>query len=356
MTIIRRSIFWKLLFAFPCSVSSLLQSSTSSHLPSSSAPITPKNLNGVQLTTINGSSKTAVKSNVNTNNISIRSTISEDIPTIVDLLAFETSPPPSQSVFNWNAKMQRLKTVQSLSTQLTTRLHAIDAGKAILRSSIMDEYESMTDSAEEFASLTPQILWNDESFRNKCERAVKTAMEFEKYSTPWNHHNFALTPDPRMLNHFMITATDTSFMDEPVGFCEVGMLSHPDEMIEDDEGDESVEQERESIIFCIGNLVVSPNQRRKGVGQKLMKSALRAIRMYSKRTSSTATAGLYVDEMNVGATQLYENMGFRVTGKCNYVEGRVFMQANLMDRDMYSNKNVEEASEVVESSSSTALS
>jgi len=243
-----------------------------------------------------------------TRDITIRTTQPEDLPTIIDLLSFETSK-ESPNLFNWITKMQRLQNVQSLTLQLTNRLNAIHAGRALKNSPLLKEYEGADISLQ-------QVLWSDISFRNKCEKAVKTTLEYNKYSTLWDSHHFALTPDAKMLNHFMMTAFDSSCMGEPVGFCEVGILSNP--QIED------------GIFFCVGNLVVSPNKRRRGIGKQLMNCAIRMMRIHGQRVD-IETAGLHVDGENVDAIQLYEKMGFTVTGKCSHVEGRVFMQLELKE-------------------------
>ena len=254
------------------------------------------------------------------NRVNIRPTKKEDLATIVDLLSFETSK-ETPNLFNWNAKMQRLKHTQSLNEQLSNRLSAIQAGREVLKSPIIEEYKN-TDVC------LSQILWSDDSFRNKCETAVKTTLEYNQYPTLWDNHNFALTPNPSSLNHFMLTAVDPEFLNEAVGFCEVGIMTNADA---DDDEDE--------LFFCVANLVVSPNQRRRGIGKHLMASAIRMMRIQGKRGASIgtdaahpiATMGLYVDGDNVEAIRLYEKMGFTVKGQCNHVQGRIFMQMKLED-------------------------
>ena len=274
------------------------------------------------------SQTTGTLSQRGTNSIFIRTTKSDDLATIVDLLAFEKANEGEDSqpnIFNWNRGINKLKSKQSLNLQLTHRLDAILAANTFRNSLSIEEYKDMP---------IQNILWNNDSFRNKVEKAVKTTKEYNEYKSQWDDHNFALTPDESMLHHFMITAVDPEFVGKEneagtVGFCEVGILLSP----------------HDGFVPCIGNLVVSPNQRRRGVGRRLMECASRLIRVYSARITSnsddddgedeqgfnSSIVGLYVDDGNQDAIRLYEKMGFEVSGKCNDVKGRVFMQLDIRE-------------------------
>ena len=285
----------------------------------------------------NGNGSTIAHQRTRTNGISVRSTKPNDLPTIVDLLAFETSGPNGSSpkTFNWKTKMQRLKNIQSLKTQLSNRLSVVNAARELMhpQSPLVKKYADDTNVDIDVSAhaRAHQILWSDDSFRNKCEKAIKTTLEYNTYSTLWNNYNFALTPDERLMQHYMITAIDDTFVGyddddgdgdgDVVGFCEVGILSNPD-----------VEGE---LMYCIGNLVVSPNHRQRGIGSKLIKNALRTMRMHGKaQLLGLENVGLYVDGQNENAIGLYEKIGFQVTGKCNHVDDRLFMQMNLLDTDV----------------------
>ena len=247
---------------------------------------------------------------VTRSSIHIRTTKEGDLPTIIDLLAFESSKQDnSPSILNWNAKIQLLKNQNSLSSQLKHRFAAINAGHSLRYSHFFEKYdEANVDISSQ------QILWSHDGFRDKVEKAVKVTREYIEYPTQWDEHNFSLTPDASMLKHFMITAADSDFVGanrenlEPVGFCEVGVLSSP----------------QDEPMFCVGNLVVSPNQRRRGIGERLMDCAIRLIQRYGQDFDALKI-GLYVDGDNVNAIKLYEKMGFKAAGECNHVQGRIFM-------------------------------
>ena len=269
--------------------------------------------------------------------IRIRSTIEDDLPTIVDLLSSETISPLQQSekiakvkpfrpsLFgNWNISMKKVQNKASFSSQLTHRLAAMNhATKVLSTQSLVPNDEIDTDQLR-------YALWGDDAFRNKVENAVRQTSACQ--GTIWDDWNFAITPEKKMLHHFMLSATDDDFLDQVVAFCEVGICEAPIQ-VDADDGDQV---EQRCIIPCIGNLVVSPNHRRRGVGKKLVKSVIRLVRMYAEQlydkpqNQHDGVLGLFVDQDNYSAISLYEKVGFEITGYSDDHESkRIFMIHNL---------------------------
>ena len=224
---------------------------------------------------------------------------------------------------NWNASMKKLKNEASLTSQLTHRLAAINQATKVL--SIPSEDSNQIDDHQ----MKRRVLWGNDTFRSKVETAVRHTSACE--GTIWDNWNFAITPENKMLHHFMLSATDDEFLDQVVGFCEVGICEVPSEI----EG--FGHQSENCIIPCIGNLVVSPNHRRRGVGKKLVQSVIRLLKTYEKQVYNTdlqhqdeSLLGLFVDETNDSAIRLYEQTGFKVVGKCKQNESdRIFMTHHL---------------------------
>lgn len=279
--------------------------------------------------------------------IRIRSTKETDLPTIIDLLAFEASsqniPQKTSNIpllfGNWNMSMKKLKNEVSLSSQLTQRFAAKQRAENVLSMHHNQHQQKLYKNIDELR----YILWADDTFRNKLEKAVQTTSTWE--GTIWDDWNFALTPESNMLHHFMITALDDEFVgmntdndDESasvVGFCEVGICNVPSNY--------DCKDGQSRYMPCIGNLVVSPNHRRRGIGKRLIQSAVRLMRLTShrhhidssfqdrnNRNSFIDEVSLYVDEDNLQAIRLYEREGFVVGGRCDEKDkGRVFMTMNM---------------------------
>jgi ribosomal protein S18 acetylase RimI-like enzyme len=282
--------------------------------------------------------------------IRIRSTKETDLPTIIDLLAFEASTSqntknetPQQKTSNlpllfgnWNMSMKKLKSEVSFSSQLTQRFAAKKRAEKVLSIHHNQQQQKLTNDIEELR----YILWADDTFRNKLEKAVQTTSTWE--GTIWDDWNFALTPESNMLHHCMITALDDEFVginaddddDESasvVGFCEIGICNVPSNY--------DCKEGQSRYMPCIGNLVVSPNHRRRGIGKRLIQSAIRLMRLTSHRydthsfdngNSLIDTVSLYVDEDNFQAIRLYEREGFVVAGRCHEKDNeRVFMTLKI---------------------------
>ena len=204
----------------------------------------------------------------------------------------------------------------------------------------MEEMKEEMNEAS-ITSIPLNILWNQDAYRATVEKAVMTTLEYNSMQeTPWDEWNFALTPDKFMFFHLMMTAVDEEFQSErsdpePVGFCEVGIVRHPNCK----KGNSSAnDKSNEVFIPCITNLVVSPNQRRRGIGKRMMDCAIRAVRVYGRQLNDgdddsvgckLNSVGLYVDEDNNSAMALYRQMGFKVTGTCTDVNDRVFMELDM---------------------------
>lgn len=270
--------------------------------------------------------------------IRIRSTVEDDLPTIVDLLASETISPQQQSeeiakvkpfrsslFSNWNVSIKKLKNEASLSSQLTHRLAAMNHATKVLSTQSLVHNDDEIDTEQ-----MRYALWGDDTFRTKVENAVRQTSACE--GTIWDDWNFAITPEKKMLHHFMLSATDDEFLDQVVGFCEVGICEAPIQV----EADDCDQMEQHCIIPCIGNLVVSPNHRRRGVGKKLVKSVIRLVTMHAQQlydnpqSHHDSMLGLFVDEDNYSAISLYEKAGFKISGKSDNNESkRIFMIHNL---------------------------
>ena len=213
----------------------------------------------------------------------IRSTREEDIDQVASLLSAAMVDPPKNNKFNWRSSMDLLKTKVGVDSLIRSRIQAIQEGQRF----------SALISPDYAESDRLRLLWSNDAFRLRVERAAKESTE----PHIWGEHNFALVPnDPCWLQHKMLTAQD-AVSGEIIGFCEVAMLK-------------SVPlDEKDCVIHCaptIANLVTSPQHRRRGIGSKLLKSAERFVR----DKWSSDELNLYVDKDNTAAISLYSNMGF----------------------------------------------
>lgn len=272
--------------------------------------------------------------------IVIKSTSFEDLPTVVDLLAFESSSKEVLVPFFRN--LQLAKNQNAFKIQLKDRLEAIKfSSKAIHQLSFgFSQSDSILLQDTDYGR---RMLWNHDGIRNRVEKAVKSTLEYSQIPTRWDNHNFALVPEPSMLYHFMISARDNEFVGtngdgSVVGFCEVMMMNSPNG----------------EVVPSIINLAVSPNHRRRGIGIRMLNCALRRIRLDSKRQQDDLCGsqviergtrieqfantkqdmslipnpkiGLQVHVRNKGAIKLYEKVGFQ--SKREYVE-MIYMEMDL---------------------------
>ena len=311
--------------------------------------------------------------------IRIRTTKESELPAIVDLLAFESAYSSSSSrqqqlqqksiLFgNWNISIQKIKNEASLTSQLQHRLAAVKHASKVLSSSSSSSSSLFDYDNHEYDTneVMRHTLWSDDTFRNKLRKAAKVTSDCE--GTIWDDWNFSITPDPIMLQHCMMTAYDLDFVgggfvassnidggsgdddsnDDDfgvVGFCEVGICQMPSSFVNKYFNYEIYEADDVIMIPCIGNVVVSPNHRRRGIGKKLIQSAKRMVGIklphdknkYSSNNNNNnnindsfdeddedekkknallqGIIGLYVNHDNLSAIRLYEKQGFVVVGK-----------------------------------------
>lgn len=251
-------------------------------------------------------------------NIVLRCTKKEDLPFIIDLLTFETtSVDKDKSIFNWNQKLHQLKSRKSFTDQLNTRLKGLESS--------ITTYKNIQ---KEYPNVTINDVWNHNLFadsKRKLSQAIQTSLEYDD-AFPWKDYNLALPPTSQMMYHTMVTAFDPSFRsseDEvlPIGFCEVACKKSP---------------EHERPVPCIMNLVVSPNQRRRGIAQRMIRNAVKHVQMnypfmeMDDNDSSHQTIGLYVDDSNENAISLYKKMGFQ---KVSSLDGQMFMEMNISEEE-----------------------
>lgn len=278
------------------------------------------------------------RSKINDNAIVIRSTSFEDLPTVVDLLAFESIP---KEVVPFFRNLQIAKNRNAFKIQLKDRLDAIKFTSKAIQQSLCGISSSHTLSLEDINNYR-RLIWNHDGIRNRVERAVKTTQEYSHIPTKWDNYNFALVPEPSMLYHFMISAYDNDFVGSSgngnvVGFCEVMMMNAPNG----------------EVVPSIINLAVSPNHRRRGIGTRMLYCALRRVRLDSRRQQEAMFVshmmdhersdretnafqnnylipnpmiGLQVHVKNQGAIHLYEKVGFQIKSEDHEM---IYMEMDL---------------------------
>ncbi|KAG7353043.1 acyl-CoA N-acyltransferase [Nitzschia inconspicua] len=237
----------------------------------------------------------------------IRSTATEDIPTISTILSRallkEEEKPrhkyEPQPAFNFKRKMEFLRTKAGVVSLLHSRMEAIAVGRKIWQ---MVSSESSLKGLDEKDKL--RYLWSSEIFRNKLEKACK--LSDEPHS--WKNYNFACAPESmEQLFHKMLTAENVA-TGEIIGFCEVAMLSQPKHWCSVDGSNEVTERSfTEESVPTIVNLVTSAKYRRRGVASSIVRSASRYVGIQG----CSKELALYVEQNNKGAVQLYERLGFK---------------------------------------------
>ena len=258
------------------------------------------------------------KATSTTTTVIVRKTTKDDIAQISAQLA-TASAGNEANTLNWNTKMQLLRDQNTYKKQLSQRLDVLEAGKkaarkahdALVDAGLMSNTdEECSISEDDYTDHRIRLIWNDDAFRQKLERAVNAIDITERHA--WHGHNFAVPPNPSLLQHVMLTAVDAG-TNAVAGFCEVAMLPLPDDA---------------SGYSCctpmITNLVTSPDYRRRGVASNLLKSARRYVRCYWG-SCDDMPLGLYVERDNTAAKALYARQGFVEEGICSHKPTRLYM-------------------------------
>ena len=105
--------------------------------------------------------------------------------------------------------------------------------------------------------------------------------------------------------HLMILGEDAENNNKVIGFMELGTMPSPISTKQEWEGEEI--EIRPEIPF-LGNVVVDENQRRKGIGSKLVKLALKCVESKWKDKSVFLT----VEADNLAAIKLYGKLQFDI--------------------------------------------
>ena len=105
--------------------------------------------------------------------------------------------------------------------------------------------------------------------------------------------------------HVMILGEDTDNHNKIIGFMELGTMPSPISTIKEWEG-KKIEIKPE--IPFLGNVVVDEDQRRKGIGSKLVKLALKCVESKWKDESMFLT----VEADNLAAIKLYGKLKFDI--------------------------------------------
>ena len=246
----------------------------------------------------------------------VRKTTKEDIQQISSLLA-TASVGDGADALNWNTKMQLLRDESTYKKQLSQRLDVLEAVRkaaqrarpALVEAGLMDENEEECSIDDDHSDHRVRLIWSDDVFRQKLERAAN-AIDTERHA--WQGFNFAVAPNPSLLQHVMLSAVDAS-TNQIAGFCEVAMLPMP--------------IDTEGLSTCspmITNLVTSADYRRRGIATNLLKSARRYVRC-CWGSCVDMTLGLYVERDNDAAKALYVRQGFVEGGNCSHKPTRLYM-------------------------------
>ena len=257
-------------------------------------------------------SKTAGTSTV----VIVRKTTKDDIQQISSLLA-AASVGDDADALNWNTKMQMLRDVTTYKKQLSQRLDVLEAGRkaakrtrqSLVKAGLVDENEEECSIDDDHSDHRVRLIWSDDAFRQKLERA---ANEIDTERHAWQGFNFAVAPNPSLLQHVMLSAVDAS-TNQIAGFCEVAMLPMPD----DTDG-------LSTYSPMITNLVTNPDYRRRGIATNLLNSARRYVTC-CWGSCDDMTLGLYVERDNDAAKALYARQGFVEGGNCSHKPTRLYM-------------------------------
>ena len=158
--------------------------------------------------------------------------------------------------------------------------------------------------AEVFEGPFEESTWYNPSAGMKRSKAItghrlqlKERFE-EKLKKGLNHAMFVAIDDDKNVDNFI------DIKDGIVAFMEVGMLPSPIPITKQWEGNNI---ETYSDVPYIGNLIVSPSSRRKRIGEKLIRIALKVTEKWGFEH-----LWLAVDIDNINALNLYKKVGFEV--------------------------------------------
>jgi len=236
----------------------------------------------------------------------IRSTHMGDIPEIASMLTHALLEEEGQTKQQYPSPLNfRFRKIRSgVAPLLQSRMEAIQFGD-ILRNQHASILQTLTQTDQ------LRLLWSNDGFRNQIETAASLSNE----PHIWKEHNFMCAPQNfDWLFHKMMTAENT-LNGEIVGFCEIAMLSQPEEIVESTEKSSSSYWDDECSLEetlpgapTIMNLVTSREYRRRGVGSAVMNSAMNYLQKSSPTWNEMA---LYVEADNDAAIRMYEGLGFR---------------------------------------------
>lgn len=252
--------------------------------------------------------------------IRIRRTVDADLPIISDYLskAVVTTSENSKDagISNlWKRKTDQLWARHDIERLLRQRLRAIQEGhKAMARMEQLFQQSYSLDAEHDQRIL--QYMWHS-SDRLRQEIAIAARETAE--DTIWRRHGTDLPPTSRSwLNHVQITAVD-NINNQVMGFVEVAMLSNPaidhcpdgtEECVIEYTNTSSKESTNDNTVLyyspTISNLVVVSTHRRRGIGNRLLRSA----EAYVAKVWGARTLSLYVQENNHPANKLYQQRGY----------------------------------------------
>jgi len=158
--------------------------------------------------------------------------------------------------------------------------------------------------AEVFEGPFEESSWFNPSANIKRSKAINGhRMQLqeryqEKLSKGLNHAMFVAIDDDNNIENY------NDIKDGIVAFMEVGMLPSPIPIVKEWEGNSI---ETYSDVPYIGNLIVQPGSRRKGIANKLIRVALKVTEKWNFEHLYLA-----VDIDNIEALNLYEKVGFEV--------------------------------------------